>query len=113
MAVTRYQVEFEPSAPAIEQIAKRFRELTGLELSITPLGTDTYEVAAAPLSGDVDLRIGDVVAVYISRIRIRYLEAALMWTLHSLGGQVPLQAIPKYAQSPWASLPRYKRFLHR
>ena len=55
MPVVRYQIEFEHSVPAIEQIAERFRQLTGLELKVEQWDKDLYELSADALTGDLDL----------------------------------------------------------
>ena len=114
MAVVRHPLSFESTAPSIEDVIMAFRQHTGLELAAEPVGSDgLYSLESKSLTGDVELQLGDTPCVYRFRVRTGYLEAALAWTLASLGARISPDAIPKYARVPWATLPAYKRWIHR
>ena len=109
----RYNIDFEESIPTIEEIARRFQELTGLELMVEKFDVNAYSLTSCRLKYDVELVIDQTIQLFVVRIILGYLEWAIIRTLQSLGGEVPPNLIPSYARVPWASLPWHKRWFHR
>ena len=111
--VVSYQVEFEHETPTIEEVARRFREATGLELKVEPFGASSFALSAVPLRGDVELMLGRGARLLVFRAHLGYFEWAILRALQRLGGRVPAHVFPRYADVPWTSLAWYSRWLHR
>jgi hypothetical protein len=112
MAV-RFHIDFERSPPTIEAIARRFHELTDLELAVESIEPGFYSLTAMPFRHDVELTMGSAIDLVVFRASLGYLEWSIARVLHSLGARVPPHVFPAYAGRPWSSLSRLQRWRHR
>lgn len=112
MGAVRYKYQFE-RAPTVEEIADRFRALTGLTMIVE----QDWELRAPPLRGSVELERGAdtlwVIPWHKHWISSSYFLAAFKRTLHELGAKRPPPRLPGYAMKRWADLPAWRRWLNR
>ena len=114
MGAVRYKYTFE-QAPSIEEIADRFRGLTGLTMIVNSKGG--WDLSASPLRGHVEIERAAKtlwVTPWSERLLGRgYFFAAFTRTLHELGAQRPPPRLPAYASRRWKDLPVWRRWLSR
>lgn len=115
MGAIRYKYSFD-HPPRIEDIADRFRALTGLEVTVKVYG-NAWELTAEPLRGHIEVSYdGDTVWVVAFRERWlsgSYFVAAFQRTLHELGAHRRPAKSAGYATQRWEDLPGWRRWLSR
>jgi hypothetical protein len=115
MGRIRYKYSFE-RAPAAEDLADCFQELTGLALFVERFGDGEWELSARPLRGSAEIsREGNILWVVPEPsqwIASSYFIWALVRVLHRLGVQRPAPRIPRYATRRWAELSTWRQWLH-
>ena len=96
MGAVSYKYRFDTHlSPSVEEIANRFRALTGLALSYR--GHGEWDLSASPLSGSVELSYPNTALNTLRIIPWRerfwfggYFFAALSQALHELGARQPV-----------------------
>lgn len=116
MGIIRYKYRFD-QPPSIEDIADRFRALTGLAMTACRVG-DGWELSATPLRGHVELSYDGntlwAIPWHERWLGGSYFLAAFNRTLRELGAQrQQQQRLPGYATRRWGDLPSWLRWLHR
>lgn len=114
MPAVRYQIRFEGRLPTIDEIARQFRDATGLDLTVKPYGVISYDLRSAVLRCDAELVLKPTAQLMFFRLGLGYFEWALLGALHRLGGQLGRNySFPKYTNVRWADLNWYRKWLHR
>ncbi len=108
-----YRIPLDDGVPTIDEIARRFRDATGLELSVEQYNTNSYAISSAVLRRDAELILKPVVELVFFRIGRGYFEWAILRAVQRLGGRIPEDVFPQYSDAPWSSLKWYSRWLHR